>query len=100
MTRAHYDAETFIENRLDAPLKAIVGTNLGRKWPRFRTNDRKAVITWSILANDNPYRRNIATRLFSCVALDSRRRLGENRVLWYVEIFLPPIQLGVVEFHA
>ncbi len=39
MTRAHYEAETFIENRLDAPLKPIVGTNHGRKWPRLRTND-------------------------------------------------------------
>ena len=41
MTRAHYEAETFIENRLNAPLKPIVGTNRGRKWPRFKTNDRK-----------------------------------------------------------
>jgi hypothetical protein len=39
MTRAHYEAETLIENRLDAPLKPIVGTNHGRKWPRFKTND-------------------------------------------------------------
>ncbi len=35
----HYVAETLIENRLDAPLKPIVGTNHGRKRPRFKTND-------------------------------------------------------------
>jgi hypothetical protein len=39
MTRAHYAAETFIKNCLDGPLKPIVGTNYGRKWPRFKTND-------------------------------------------------------------
>ena len=39
MTQAHYVAETFIENRLDAPPKPIVGANHDRKWPRFKTND-------------------------------------------------------------
>jgi hypothetical protein len=31
MTQANYEAETFFENRLDAFLKPIVGTNHGRK---------------------------------------------------------------------
>ena len=41
MTRPHYAAETFIKNRLDAPLKPIVGTSHGRKWPQFKTNDKR-----------------------------------------------------------
>src|SRR5713101_3794621 len=51
MTRAHYEAETFIENRLDAPLKAIVGTNHGRKWPRFKTNDIKGLLERGTIAD-------------------------------------------------
>ena len=36
---AHYEAEIFIESCLDAPLKPIAGTNHGKKWPRFKTNN-------------------------------------------------------------
>jgi hypothetical protein len=39
MIPGHYEAETLIENRLDAPLKPIVGTDEGRKWPLILTND-------------------------------------------------------------
>jgi hypothetical protein len=40
MTWVHYEAESYIENRLDVPLKPFVGINHGRKWPRFKTNDK------------------------------------------------------------
>jgi hypothetical protein len=39
MTQAHYVAETFPQNRLDALLRLIVGINHGRKRPLILAND-------------------------------------------------------------
>src|SRR6266699_3937797 len=39
MTQAHYLAEMFIKNRLQGPLKQIIGTNHDRKRPLILTND-------------------------------------------------------------
>ena len=35
----HYEAETFIKNRLDTPLKPSLGINPGRNAPLIKSND-------------------------------------------------------------
>jgi hypothetical protein len=49
MACAHYVAEIFIKNRLDALLKPIVGINHGRNAPLIKANDKNDGIPQTML---------------------------------------------------